>query len=89
MWSDGVNLVDEIGTAVHSDGSNSLLDDRVVGDGNALLVKLAKSPLVDELLDGRSGGVPVGDIRLDETKHTNGRLVELDECRIVNLAKTE
>jgi len=87
--SDSANLVDEIGTALDTDRSNSLLNNRVIGNGDTLLVELSESTLVDELLDGGAGGVSVGYVRLDETKHTDGRLIKLDEASIVDLTKTE
>ena len=87
--SDSVNFVNEVGTALYPDRSDALLDDRIVGDGDALLVELAKSALVNELLDGRSGGVAVGHIRLDEAKHTNSRLVKLDKGGVVDLPQAE
>ena len=87
--SNGANLVDEVGTALDTNRSDSLLNNRVVGNGDTLLVELSESTLVDELLNSRAGGVAVGYVRLNETKHTDGRLVELDEASVVDLTKTE
>ena len=70
--SNSGKFVNEVSTALDSKGSNTLLNDRVVGNRNALLVELSESTLVHELLDGGSGGVTVSDIRLNKTEHTDG-----------------
>ena len=87
--SNSGDFVDEVGAALDTDGANTLLDDGVVGDGDSLLVQLAKPALVNELLDSRSRGVAVCHVRLDEAEHTGGRLVELDERGVVDLAEAE
>ena len=89
VGSDSANLVDEISTALDTNRSKALLDDRVVGQGDTLLVELCESTLEDKLLNSRARGVTVGYVRLDETEHTDGRLVELDEGSIVELTETE
>ena len=87
--SHGGKFVDKVGTALDTDGSNALFNDRVVGNGDALLVKLSESTLVDKLLDGLTGRVAVGHVWLDKTEHTDGRLVKLDKSGVVDLTKTE
>ena len=87
--SDGVDLVDEVRAALDPHGSHSILDYGVVSDGNALLVELPEPTLENELLDGGSGGVAVSHVGLDETEHTDGRLVELDEGGVVDLTEAE
>jgi len=88
-WPYGVYFVDEICTALYSNGPNALLDDGVVSNGNALFVELAKSTLVDELLNSRTSGIAIGNIRFNKAKHANCRLIELDEGGIVDLSKAE
>lgn len=66
-----------------------LLDDGIVGQGNALLVDLAISTLVDELLDALEVGVTVGNPRLDNLDHLSGSLGHTDEDTVVDLEKTE
>mmetsp|Transcript_53851 Transcript_53851/g.80363 ORF Transcript_53851/g.80363 Transcript_53851/m.80363 type:complete len:247 (+) Transcript_53851:211-951(+) len=89
MRSNRDQLVDEICCATDSKLAQTFLDDRVIGDRDALLVELTEATLVDKLLNGRACGVTVGDIGFDQPKHSNGSLVEADECCVVQLAKTE
>lgn len=89
VGTDGVDLVDEVGDASDAGALEALLDDGVLGDGDALLVELSEAALVDELLDGVAGGVAVGDVGLDEAEHADGGLVELDEGGVVDLAEAE
>lgn len=89
VGADGVDLVDQI---LHTDNAvlaKVLLDDGVVGEGNALLVDLSVTALVDELLDALQVGVTVGDPGLDDLDHLHGGLVDLDEDTVVDLEETE
>lgn len=89
VGADGDNLVNEI---LHADDavlSEALLDDGVVGQGDALLVDLAVPALVDELLDALEVGVTIGDPRLDNLDHLRSSLGDADEDTIVDLEKTE
>jgi hypothetical protein len=89
VGADGVDLVDQV---LHADNAvlgKVLLDDGVVGEGNALLVDLGVSALVDELADGLQVGVTVGDERLDDLEHLRGGLGQTDEDTVVDLEKTE
>ena len=89
VGANGVDLVDQV---LHADNAvlgKVLLDDGVVGEGNALLVDLGVSALVDELADGLQVGVTVGDERLDDLEHLRGGLGQADEDTVVDLEKTE
>lgn len=89
VWSDSVDLVDQI---FHTDNAvlaEVVLDKLVVGESNALLVNLAISTLVDQLADGLEAGVAIGNEWVDDGKHLLGSLGELDENSIVDLEKTE
>lgn len=89
VGADGVDLVDQV---LHADNAvlgEVLLDDGVVGEGNALLVDLGVTALVDELADGLEVGVTVGDERLDDLEHLSGGLGQTDEDTVVDLEKTE
>jgi len=89
VGADGVDLVDEI---LHADDAvlaEVLFNDGVVGEGNALLVDLAVSALVDKLLDGLQVGVTVGDPGLDDLDHLGGGLGDTDENTVVDLEQTE
>lgn len=65
------------------------LDDTVVGEGNALLVDLSVSTLVDQLTNGLEVRLAVCDVRLDETEHLLSCLCDLDEDTVVDLEETE
>merc|ERR1719437_318455 len=87
---DGVDLVDKIRTAFDSGAvSESLGDDLVGGNGDALLVDLSESTLVHKLLDGGSGRVSVSHVWFDQSEHTNGGFVQLHKSGVVELTKTE
>ena len=89
VGADSEDLVDEI---LHADDAilaEVLLDDGVVGEGNTLLVDLAISALVDELLDALEVGVTIGDPRLDNLDHLGGSLGDADEDTVVDLEQTE
>jgi len=89
VGSDGVDLVDQVLDADDVHLAERLLDDRVVGDGDALVVDLSMSTFVHELFDALEVGVSPGDERLDQTKHVQGGLVQLDEHSVVDLSKTK
>jgi hypothetical protein len=66
-----------------------LLNDGIVGKGNALSVNLAISALVDELLDALQVGVTVSNPRLDDLDHLSGSLRNTDEDTVVDLKEAE
>ena len=81
----GYNLVHQI---LHADDAilaQVLLNQAVVGQGDALLVDLAVTALVDEVANGLVGWVAVGDIGFDDLEHFRGGFCEADEDAIVNL----
>ena len=89
VGADRVDLVDEI---LHADDAvlaEVLLDDGVVGEGDALLVNLAVSALVNELTDALEVGVTIGDPRLDDLDHLGSGLGDADEDTVVDLEETE
>ena len=89
VGANGVDLVDQV---LHADNAvlgKVLLNDGVVGEGNALLVDLGVSALVDELTDGLQVGVTVGNEGLDDLEHLRGGLGQTDEDTVVDLEKTE
>ena len=69
--------------------SESLLDDRVLGEGDSLLEDLTVTSLVDEASDGRQVGLSVGHVGLDESEHLLGSLGHLDEHSVVDLEESE
>ena len=89
VWSDGVDLVDDVLHADNAVLAEVLLDDLIVGERHALLVDLAVTALVDELTDGLQVGVTVGDVWLGDLQHLGGGLGEADEDTRVDLDQTE
>ena len=64
--------------------------DSVVGlQGDSLLVDLAVASLEDESPDGLLGGVAVGDVGLNSSKHIDGSLVDSDEDSVMELSQSE
>jgi len=89
VGADSVNLVDQI---FHTDDTvfaEVLLDEGVVSQGNALLVDLSVTTLVDELADGLQVGVTVSNPWLDDLQHLEGGLCHSDENTVVDLKETE
>ena len=89
VGSDSEDFVNQVFAAENIVLAKNALNDLVVSNGNALLVDLAKSALVHERLHSLERGVSVRDVGLDEAKHVDRRLVELDENSVVNLAEAE
>jgi len=89
VGADGVDLVDEVLHADNAVLAEVLLNDGVIGEGDALLVDLTITTLVDEVLDGLEVGVTVGDPGLDKLDHLRGGLGDADEDTVVDLEKTE
>lgn len=89
VGTDSVDLVDQILNADDTVLAEVLLDDLVVGEGNALLVDLAVAALVDELADRLEVGVTVSDVRVDDGQHLRSGLVQADENTVVDLEQAE
>ena len=89
VGANGVDLVDEILNADDAVLAKVLLNDGVVGKSNALLVDLAVTALVDELLDALEVGVTVSNPGLDDLDHLSSRLGDTDEDTVVDLEETE
>ena len=83
------DLVDKIFNTDDVVLTERLLNDRVVRDGDTLLVNLSISTLVDQTTDGLQVGITVGNIRLDQLKHLRGSLVKTNKDTIVDLQKTQ
>ena len=89
VGADGVDLVDQVLHADNAELAEGLLDDRVVGQGDALLVDLTVSALVDELANGLQVGLTVGNVGVDQLEHLGGGLGQADEDTVVDLEKTQ
>lgn len=89
VGADGEDLVDQILDTDNAVLAEVLLNDGVVGQGNTLLVDLAVSALVDQLLDGLQVGVTVSDPGLDDLDHLLSGLGDADEDTVVDLEQTQ
>jgi len=89
VGSDSEDLVDQVLHADNAVLAEVGLNDGVVGKGNALLVNLAISSLIDELTDRLQVGVSVGDPWLDDLEHLKSSLGHTNKNTIVDLEKTE
>lgn len=87
--ADGVHFVHEILDALNVLRSQLALDGEVVGNRNALSLVLDEATLVDQLPDRLQIRISPGDVRLDNTQHVDGGLVQLDEHSIVDLTQAE
>lgn len=85
----GGDLVNEVLNADNAELAELLLDDRVVGDGDALAADLGVSALVDKLADGLEVGLTVGDVGLNEAEHLLGGLGHANEDTVVDLEEAE
>lgn len=89
VGADGVDLVDQILHADNAVLAEVLLDHLVVGQGDAHLVDLAVTALVEELAHALQVGVTVGDVGVDDGQHLLGGLGQTDEGTAVDLEQTE
>jgi hypothetical protein len=89
VWSTGDDLVDEILNAVDTFISEDSSNDTVIGEWNSSSVNLTVTSLVDELLDGLSRWVSVGDEWLDHLEHVSGGFVNLDKDSVMDLSQSE
>ena len=85
----GEDLVDQILHADDAELAEVLLDDLVVGEGDALLVDFAVAALVDQFAYGFERGVAVGDVGFDDLEHFQGGFGEFDEDAVVDLEESE
>jgi hypothetical protein len=89
VGADGVDLVNQILDADDAVLAKVLLDNGIVGERDALLVDLAISALVDELLDALQVGVTVRNPGLHDLDHLRSGLGDADEHTRVDLDETE
>lgn len=66
-----------------------LLNDGVVGDGDALPVNLGETALVDQFTDGLQVGLTPGHVGSNKLEHLLSGVGHLDEDTIVDLQETE
>lgn len=89
VGTDREDLMDKVLHAYNAKLAEALLNDGVVGEGNALLVDLPVSTLVNKLFDALEIRVAISNPRLDHLDHFGSRLRHLDKNAIVDLQKTK
>ena len=89
VGSDGEDFVNQVLHTNNTVLAQVGLDDRVVGESNALLVDLSVSTLVDKLTDRLQVGVPVGNPWLDNLQHLERGLGHADKDSVVDLEESE
>jgi hypothetical protein len=87
--SDSGDLVDQVFHTDDAELAQGVLDQLVVSEGDALLVDLAISALVDEFTDGLEVWVPVSDVWVNDGEHLLGGFGHADKDAVVELEKTE
>jgi hypothetical protein len=88
----GTNSEDLVDQILHADNAvlaKAVLNDGIVGEGDALLVDLSVSALVDELTNCLEVRVSVGDPWLNDLQHLEGGLSHANEDTIVDLEEAE
>lgn len=89
VWTDSVDLVDQVFHANHAELAQVVLDELVVCQGGSLLVDLSISSLVDELSDALEIWVAVGNVWVDDCQHLLRSLCQTNEDTIVDLEESE
>jgi len=89
VGTDGEDLVYQIFNTDNAILAEAVLDNGVVGEGDALLVDLSISALVDELADALEVGVSVGNPWLDDLEHLKSGLGHANKDTVVDLEQTE
>jgi len=89
VGASGCNLVNEVLDGEDIVFAKGLLDDRIVGKGDTLLVDLAVAPLVDQLTHRLQVRFAICDVRLNETEHLLRCPCNLDKNAIVDLEQAE
>ena len=83
------DLVDEVLNRDDAVLAELLLNDAVVGDGDALAVDLGVTALVDKLTDRLQVRLTPGNVGSDQLEHLLGRVGELQEDTVVDLEQTQ
>jgi len=89
MRSDGEDFVDEIFCANNVEFTKGLLYESIVVQWNSTSLDLSVSTLVYQIPDRLQIGITPGDVRISQTQHVQGGLVEFDEDSVVDLTETE
>jgi len=89
ILSNSVDLVDEIFNTHNSLVVKSLLNERIVGDGNSLASDLQESTFVNEMLDSLQIWGSVSNVRFNQLQHLADGSVQSNKNSIVDLSQTK
>lgn len=89
VWTNGVDLVDQVLHTDNTELAESLLNDGVLAQWDSLLVDLTVTSLVHQLLDGGEGWVTVSNVWLNELQELGSGLGELDKDGSVDLQQSQ
>ena len=87
--SNSDELVDDIFNAENTVFTQSLLNDAVVSDGQALAVDLSKAALVNQFANSLKVRSTVSDVGLDKLQHLESGAVQLNEDTVEDLTETQ
>lgn len=85
VGSDSEDLVDQVLHADNAVLAQVGLNDRIIGEGDALLVDLSVATLVDEFTNRFQVGVAVSNPWLDDLEHLESCLGHANEDTIIDL----
>ena len=89
VGTNGIDLMDQVFHADDSILAKLVFNDRVVRQGNTLLVDLAIATLVDELTNALEIRIAVRDVGLNDGQHLRGSGCQANECSAIDLEETE
>jgi len=88
-WTNSGDLVNDIFNAQDVVLSEVLFNDKIGSDGDSVSFNLQETSLVNQLSDGLEVGVSISHVRLDDSEHVDGSLVESDKDGISDLSQSE
>lgn len=89
VWTNSVDLVDQVLNGDDTVLTQSSLDDLVVRQSGSLVTDLTETSLVDQLSDGSQVRVTVGDVWLSQLEQLRGSLGDLNEDTGVDLGQSQ
>lgn len=89
VWTNSVDLVDQVLDGGNTVLTQSSLDDLVVRQSDSLVSDLTETSLVHQLSDGGQVRVTVGNVWLSQLKQLRGSLGDLDKDTSVDLGQSQ
>lgn len=89
VWTNSVNLVDQVLDGQDTVLTQVSLDNRVVRQSNSLLVDLTVTSLVDQLSDGRQVRVTISNVWLSQLQQLRSSLGNSDKNTSVDLVQSQ